>query len=280
MATKRTSDASATAAVIAGFEEGSPDSPTQPGFKPRLIRPHPLVQNTRQRVETPDPYGRPSSSERQRLDVQVSKHMCKPALVVMDRLIKALEGEGLRVEVTEDHHGRGTYACDGRDRAPLSISERTRRVEHVSTDKELREKERYSRTRIPKWDDLYTGELELSPGGRVDLSSDEAIDLLVRKAVVDIVELIGKARKRRETEEAERRREWERQQAIAAEKERVEALRKAAAALREYCVLTDYIEEVRRFGRVPDDQRREGQTLEEWLAWAEAQAQRIHPLGD
>jgi hypothetical protein len=280
MATKRTSDASVTAAIIAGFEEGSPDSLARHGFKPRLIRPHPLVQNTRQRVETPDPYGRPSSSERQRLDVQVSKQMFKPALVVMDRLIKALEDEGFKVEVTEDRHGGSTYACDGRDRAQLSIRERTRRVEHVPTDKELREKGRHSWTRIPKWDDLYTGELELSPGGRVDLSSDDAIDLLVRKAVADVVELIEKARQRRETEEAERRREWERQRAIAAEKERVEAMRKAAAALREYRVLTDYIEEIRRFGRVPDDQRREGQTLEEWLAWAEVRAQSIHPLGD
>lgn len=280
MATKRTSDASASTATIAGMEDDSPDVPAPPGYKLRLIRPHPLVQNMRQRVETPDPYGRPSSSERQRLDVQVSKQMFKPALVVMDRLIKALETQGLKVEVTEDHRGHGTYVCHGRDRAQLSVRERTRRVEHVPTDKELREKERYSWTRIPKWDDEHTGELELLPGGRVDLSSDEAIDLLVRKAVADAIELIGKARKRREAEEAERRREWERQQAIAAEKERVEAMKKAAAALREYRVLTDYIEEVRRFGRIPDDQRREGQTLEEWLAWAEAQAQQIHPLGD
>jgi hypothetical protein len=60
----------------------------------------------------------------------------------------------------------------------------------------------------------------------------------------------------------------------------VEALLKAAAALREYRVVTGYIEEVRRFGRVPDDQRREGQTLDDWLAWAEAQAQQVHPLGE
>jgi len=93
-----------------------------------------------------------------------------------------------------------------------------------------------------------------------------------RQAVADVVELIGQARTRRDAEEAERRREWERQQAIAAEKRRVEAMVKAAAALREYRVVTDYIEEVRQFGRVPDDQRREGRALDDWLAWAEAQA--------
>ena len=280
MVMKKLPKSPALAVDLAELETNVPGSPDPLGFKPRLIRPHPLVQNTRRPVESLDPYARPSSSDRQRLDVQVSKAIFKPALVVMDRFVKALEGQGLMVEVTEDQHGRGTYACDGRDRIQLSIRERTKRVEHVATDKELREKERCSWTRIPKWDDVYTGELELSPGGRVDLSSDDAINQLVRKAVADVVELIGKTRKRREAEEAERRREWERQQAIAAEKERVEATIKAAAALVEYRRLTDYIEEVRRFGRVPDDQRREGQTLDQWLTWAEAQAQRTHPLGD
>ena len=256
------------------------EPPGSEAFQPRLTRPHPLIQNTRRPPEALDPYGRPSRNDRQRLDVQASKAMFKPALVVMDRFLKALEAHDLKVEITEDHQGRGTYACDGRDRVKLHIREITRKVEHVPSDKELREKERCSWTKIPKWDDLPTGELDLTPGGRVDVSSDEAINLLVRKAVADVIELIGRARKKREAEEVERRREWEHQQAIAEEKRRVEALFKAAATLREYHVLTDYIEEVRRFGRVPDDQRREGQTLNEWLTWAEAQAQQIHPLGD
>jgi hypothetical protein len=249
-------------------------------IKLRLTRPHPLIQNTRRPPEALDPYGRPSRNDRQRLDVQASKAMFKPALVVMDRFLKALEAQDLKVEITEDHQGRGTYACDGRDRVKLHIREITRKVEYVPSDKELREKERCSWTKIPKWDDLPTGELDLTPGGRVDVSSDEAINLLVRKAVADVIELIGQARKKREAEEAQRKREWEHEQAMAAERQRVEAMIKAAAALREYCVVTDYIEEVRRFGRVPIDQRREGQTLDQWLAWAEAQAQRIHPLGD
>ena len=43
--------------------------------------------------------------------------------------------------------------------------------------------------------------------------------------------------------------------------------------------MMDYIEEVRRFGRVPDNQRKEGQSLEEWLKWAESRARQLHPLG-
>ena len=60
----------------------------------------------------------------------------------------------------------------------------------------------------------------------------------------------------------------------------MEAMCKAAAALHQYRLLTDYIEEVCRFGRVPDNQLRDGQTLEEWLTWAAWQAQWVHPLGD
>ncbi len=254
--------------------------PSMETFKLRLTRPHPLIQNTRRPPGALDPYGRPSRNDRQRLDVQASKAMFKPALVVMDRFLKALEAQDLKVEITEDQQGRGTYVCDGRDRVKLRIREITRKVEHVPSDKELREKERCSWTRIPKWDDLPTGELELTPGGRVDLTSDEAINLLIRKAVADVIENLADVRKKREAEEAARHQEWERRREIEEERSRVEAMHKAAAALRQYRLLTDYIEEVRRFGRVPDNQLRDGQTLEEWLAWAEWQAQQVHPLGE
>lgn len=198
----------------------------------------------------------------------------------MDRFIKALEGRDLQVEVAEDHRGTGTYAVDGRDRTPIHIYEKTRRVEHVPTAKELREKERYPGTRIRKWDDVPTGELVLAPGGPVDTSSDQAIRQVIDKAVADAIEDLADVRKKREADEAVRRQEWERRREIEEEKSRVEAMHNAAAALHQYRLLTEHIEEVRRFGRVPEDQLRDGQSLEEWLAWAEWQAQRVHPLGD
>ncbi|MGD2111161.1 MAG: hypothetical protein PVI86_17425 [Phycisphaerae bacterium] len=198
---------------------------------------------------------------------------------MMDRFIKALEGQDLQVEVADDHRGTGTFAVDGRDRTGIHIHEKTRRVEHVPTTKELREKERYPRTRIPKWDDVPTGELVLVPGGPADLSSDQAISQLIDKAVADVIERLADVRKKREAAEVARRQEWERRREVEEEKSRVEAMHKAAAALHQYRLLTEYIEEVRRFGRVPEGQLRDGQTLEEWLTWAEAQARRIHPLG-
>lgn len=280
MSNSREHDSSPTAVADGSTSSAVADAPETVVFRPRLTKPHRLIQNTQAETTTRDAYGNPIRNAPKGVDVRVSKGMFKMALVVMDRFIKALEARELKVEVSEDHNGRGTFACEGRDRVQLHIHEETKRIEHVPTAKELREKEQLSWTRIPKWDHVHTGELVLVPGGVVDASSEEAINQLAKKAVADVIEDLERVRKRREEEEAARKREWERQRGIEEEKKRVQAFHQAAEALRQYRVLTEYIEEVRRFGRAPEDQRREGQTLEQWLRWAESQAQRIHPLGD
>ncbi len=263
----------------AATESAAPELTKAPKFRPRLTKPHRLIQNTQPETTSRDAYGNRIRNPAKGVDIRVSRAAYRFALVVMDRFIKALESRDAHVELTADRHGLGTFARDGHDRIQIHIHEKSKRVEHVSTAAELREKERSSWTKIPKWEDVPTGELVLVPGGVVDLSSDQAIARLVEKAASDVIEELGRVGKKREAEEAVRRREWERQRRIQEEKSRVEAFFKASEALRQYRILADYIEEVRRFGRVPDDQRREGQTLDEWLGWAEAQAQRVHPLG-
>lgn len=271
------------AACETATELGAPgriDATSPSTFKLRLTRPHKLTQATQASWSNSDPYRHSSRHAPRSLDIRASKGVRKRALAVMDRFIKALEGQDLQVEIAEDHRGTGTFAVGGRDRTQVYVYEEKRRVEHVPTAAELREKERYPRTRIPKWDDVPTGDLVLVPGGPVDLASDQTITQLINKAVADVIEALAAVRKEREADEAARRKEWERRREIEEEKSRVEAMHKAAAALHQFRLLTDYIEEVRRFGRVPDDQLRDGQSLEEWLAWAEWQAQRVHPLGD
>jgi hypothetical protein len=280
MSNQRRPELSAAAVDGAAGQPAPAAVPEGLGFRPRLTKAHRLIQDTQPESTGRDSFGNPVYHAQKGVDLRVSKGMFKTALVVMDRFIKALEAQDLTVEVSDDQRERGTFAREGYDRVQLHISEKHKRVEHVPTAKELRKKERYSWTRIPKWDDVPTGELVLKPGGVVDLSSDAAINQLVQKAVADVIEELGRVRKQREEAEAARKREWDRQRRIEEEKKRVQALLEAAEALRQYCVLTEYIEEVRRFGRVPDDQRRENQTLEQWLRWAEAQAQQIHPLGE
>lgn len=228
---------------------------------------------------------------RPEVDVRVSKVQKRPSLIVMDRLFKALEARDLKVEVSEgrnygygssDNHVAGTYATseEGRDRTQLWIEEEYKKVPHVPTAKELRDKEcdKYGPA-IPKSDSIPTGKLTLNPGGVVDLSSEAAIGMLIEKSVAEIVAKLDQLKLERQAREEAQRREHRKEQDKAAEKARVEALHKAAVEMDRYRQLMDYIAEVRRFGRVPTDQKREGQTFEEWLRWAEWQARLIHPIG-
>lgn len=247
-------------------------------LKLRLRKPHRLIQTAMAPGPKPSQFGYTPPDNRPRIDMNVSKGQERTAFALLDRLFKAVEERGMKVEVLDGYQGRGTFATHDSDKAPISLKEIYKKVEHIPTAKELREKERYSFTRIPKWD-IPTGKLILTPGGPVDLSSEAAVDLVIDKAVADLESQIARAREIRLAEQERRRQEQRRQQEQQEEKARVDALVKAADALRQYRIMMEYIEEVRRFGRIPDDQRREGQTLDEWLRWAEWQARLIHPLG-
>jgi hypothetical protein len=248
--------------------------------KLRLSKPHHLIARMLEPAPKRDQYGYLPTDNRPQIDMRVSKDQRRNALAIMDRFFKALEAKEFKIEIVSAYQQTGTYAVhDRHDRVALSITETYKKVEHVPTAKELRDKQQWSHSRIPKWDDVPTGKLTLKPGGPVDLSSEAAVTMLIEKAIADVEVQIATLRQHRKIAEELQRQEYLKQQAEQQEKARVAALGKAAQALHEYRVLMEYIEEVRRFGKVPSDQRREGQTLEEWLRWAEWRARLIHPLG-
>lgn len=259
-----------------GSSDGVPDV-TSPKW--RLTKPHRLVQAALEADRAkPNPYTYRLPDPGLNLSIHVSKAQKRMALIVMDRLIKALAQQDIEVEVLDGPPQRGAYAVVGHDRTPVGLSELTKQVAHEPTAKELQDHEKYG-SRIPKWDQAYTGELHLTPGGRVDLSSEQTLQKVIDKAVADVQAELAKAKAKREAEAEIRHREFERAETQRREDERVKALYAAADSFDRYCKLMDYIAEVRRFGRVPDNQRVEGQTLEEWLNWAEWRARHIHPIG-
>jgi hypothetical protein len=248
--------------------------------KLRLSKPHLLIARMLEPVPKRDQYGYAPTDNRPQIDMRVSKDQRRNALAIMDHLFKALEAKEFKIEIMSTYQQAGTYAVhDRHDRVALSITETYKKVEHIPTAKELREKENWSHSRIPKWDDVPTGKLTLKPGGPVDLSSEAAVTMLIEKAVADVEAQTETLRQHRKVAEEQQRQESLKQQAEQQEKARVAALGKAAQAFHEYRILMDYIEEVRRFAKVPNDQRREGQSLEEWLRWAEWRARLIHPIG-
>jgi hypothetical protein len=248
--------------------------------KLRLSRPHVLIQRTMDLKPEKDAYGLVHQPAWPGVDLRVSKQQKRNALIVMDRLFRSLESLNIKIEVyAERYEKSGTFAVRDRDKTQLYVSEGEKKVPHVATPKELREKEQRSYFNIPKWDTVHTGKLTLHPGGVVDLSSEDTLSMLIAKATDDVVHILDQEQDRRQAAEAAQKQEWQRQKEQQDEKARIEALHKSADALHRYRLLMDYIEEVRRFGRVPDDQRREGQSLNDWLQWAEWQARIIHPIG-
>lgn len=251
--------------------------------KLRLTRPHKLIQRTIESKEVKDKWGYVSRPAWQGVDVRVSKGAKRNALIVLDRLFKALEKRGIEVSVFEGgrYDTNGTFAVrDHYDKVQLFVTEDNKKVPHEPTAAELRYKEEHKYSaRIPKYDSVPTGVLRLTPGGIVDLTSEETLGKLVDKATDEVVQKLDEATEHRKVAEAERRRQMRRETEEREEKARAEALIEASAAFRRYREMMDYIEEVRRFGSAPDNQRKEGQSLDEWLKWAERRARCMHPLG-
>lgn len=229
----------------------SPDAGVQvPATEPpklRLQRPHRLIQRTMDLKSKKDEYGYVHQPTWPGVDVRVSGSAKRNALIVLDRLFKALEAIDVKVDVFQHNYGAdGTFAIRGEDKVQIHIAETYKKVAHEPTAKELRDKERYpSGSRIHKWDDVPTGKLTLVPGGVVNLSSEEALGRVIAKAVDDILQQLDAKRVSREAEVAARQREWKRQREQHAEKARVEALHKASDDLHRYRLLMDYIAEVR-----------------------------------
>src|SRR5215208_5062334 len=82
---------------------------------------------------------------------------------------------------------------------------------HVPTAKELREQQQHSHFKVRKWDSEPTGELTLEPGGVVDPSSTGAIDVLIERAVAEIVTRLDDEKQKREDREAAQKVEREKE---------------------------------------------------------------------
>jgi hypothetical protein len=248
----------------------------------RLTQPHPLIGKTEFKCDARNSNGHAMSNDHEGVDTRVSRGQFRVALAILDRLFKALGKEGLTIH-NEQHNyrnRRGTYVFRGNsDSCQVYVEEEFRRVEHVPTAKEKAEQERYSFSRPQRWDYVPTGELTLHPGGMVDLSNQEALDDLIKRSVTEVLEEIEQQRMSRVAREEKQHREAEERRREEEEKQRVESLHKSADALHRYRLLMEYIEEVRRHKRIPSNQLRDGQTLAEWIRWAEAQARAVHPLG-
>lgn len=245
----------------------------------RLRKPHPVVAAVR--------------DDRRALPFR--REVRQRALRVLDSIAKDAVGRGWEVHPPEDAQGsyrsKVVLALEVQGhRFDLAVSEESDRSPHTPTASELRDKERYSWTRIPEYD--------YSPSGRLMITLDKygpvlqsvfrdtkTIDLFDRLPLLMYEIELRAAREedrriKREREEAERRARWERVRAEAESQlvqhhrgtvfeGQVRAWRRHQDALDFLAVLRQHVERLD-----PGDR----EAAKEWLTWCEERTTELDPL--
>jgi hypothetical protein len=264
----------------------------------RLSDPHPLIRETRDVLSKakPNEYGvlRPLRSQyRDRcVAIRVSPGSVRRALRIMDALIKGLEAGGFQVSV-DDGRESNTYALILGEKVHFSLNEKIRRKDHVPTEKERKEHERYSFNKWRPWDYIPTGKLSLcinewalkkerkrwSDTSRKPL--EKMLDEFVKRAV-KIAHALHQERLEHEERiqqiERERRQREELERQRLAEEERLRNLETQAELWAKSEQLRAYIRAVEKAAStrpLSNDLKAE---LDKWVSWAREHADRLDPL--
>ncbi|WP_239697146.1 trichohyalin-plectin-homology domain domain-containing protein [Streptomyces sp. OspMP-M43] len=257
-----------------------------------LDRPHPLVRATRKAMGrsqgTVDTRGRAGA-----IPLHVSRPLADRALRIMHALLAEAESRGYTAEPQTDlHRGEAvhTLAIVIRGRSfPLVLTERTTKIPHEPTPKEVRQRERNPWIRLPKYDEEFNGRLGLGAPAKSRYQhsyahSDGArwtLESRLGHLLQDLERLAAEGERRdREQEllEAERRRRW--YAAIAQAREQ-QIDQQRAKALAEQMTAWNQAAEIRAFcqaARARTDSAPLPAGEAEWLQWAEAYAARLDPL--
>lgn len=192
-----------------------------------LRSPHSAVRQRPAGKATPGKDGFPENAKV--LPVDVGREHRDRALRILDALAKALEARGYAVTAAG--------ALIEGQQIPFAVSERTDKVLHVPTPKELARKKEHPWERLPTWDHVPNGRLtiysEVYVWWRRDLIkrwSDgrrTRLEDTLQDVLVGLVALGAALRQRADEERAkeERRTEAERQRAEMERQERISAAR-------------------------------------------------------
>jgi hypothetical protein len=263
----------------------------------RLHSPHELVQQAKEalQVAKENEIGfipRPPHC----LDIQVSRDQLARALRVADALLKAFQERGWDVSVSGD----GTVAMVEEMPIALSIEESTENEERPAkpdlSGSYSFHHERRDFVRKPSGclSICIREERQLwgySQQRNWKESEKRPIEECLNKVVAGMVKLAAAVREDRARREREAREAAERQRlhqaaldeqqrlraAVAAERSKVDTLRKQAELWREAENLRRFVEEARRRGPA-DGSTLKGSDLDRWGEWALAQADRLDPF--
>lgn len=261
---------------------------------PLLSNPHPLTKLTSKALAKakPDQAGRVSAIHKGGINISVYPESVDRALLLMDTLIKAIYARGYSIAIDENSHS--TLLTVQEEAFEICLEERCRRIDYQPTEKELKKSERLKMRAYPLYSHVSSGNFVIkatAPFASWEIvAADREKSRLengLNKTIANLVKYALSVRERRlqrEREERERReREEHRQrmrQLIALEKEKLKQLDTELDLWHRSQRIRQYATAVRQSAIERHGSVEPGSKLDQWLVWAEQQADRLDPLVD
>ena len=259
-----------------------------------LGAPHPLVKETKAVLKDlkPDKYGMLCPRRKRCLALRIGPASVGRALIILDTIIKAFEASELAVSIDTEPKTKSFVNINGEE-IPFILLEEAQRTKHTMTEEEIKQKQKYSWSRVQQWDYIPTGNLSLiidvwgAPGAKKRWSDsskkrlEEDLGIFINGAVLIAHVLKGERAKRadeerKRQEEQAKREEAEKQRA--AEEARLRELDRQAEQWAKSEQLRAFVKAVETLitdGRFSDDDR---QRFEKWISWAGGHADQLDPL--
>ncbi len=256
----------------------------------KLVSPHPLIELTRDVLSKakPDDYGALRPWRQKYLDMRVTPGSLKRALRIMDALVKAFEERNFKVDIVTDKVPE-SYASIHGEKLSFSIEEKINQVDHVPTEIEKKEIEKYP-WNARKWDYIPTGLLtirikEYRPEGLRKSWSDGKLkrledllnDFIVGAIKIAVINREESLKREKESEERRKREEDGLRHRLAMEKF-IRKLESDAESWAKSQMIRSYIQEVEKMVAQRDDRATFQEQYEKWLTMANRYADHLNPL--
>jgi hypothetical protein len=202
----------------------------------------------------------------------------------MHALLTALESRQFTVGATRDGKTRVTILGETLE---LSLRERLKQVVHEPTAQELADMKRWSWSRPPKFDQIYSSILELKIENTWDTrhtwkdGKHQRLEQLLNDVTEGLIRAALLAQARRAEREKERLAEEERARRRREEEKRRQAEEEQIKQWDEWMSAWKRTQDVRAFATAIREALapiETGSKVDGWLIWAEAHAQRIDRL--
>ena len=259
-----------------------------------LESPHPLVTRTSKSLQSAkaDERGVCKPKTKGCLDIRVAPDSFDRALRIMDALVKAIEKRGFKLCQNSKIDGGVSVGVNG-EMLSFILDERVMRNDHLLNEEEKKKiaKDRWYLHSLPKYDYVPTGKLSLRIEGWYDSRSTwgdakiQRVENCLNDFLAGLVRTAAEkkaTREKREQEERERQEEQccreERARLRKEEQARVVALENDTENWHKSQRIRAYMGAVRGDAIEKHGAVVPGSELDEWLAWAALQADRLDPL--